>query len=269
MSRIHSARKPKLLRAALPNHGIEVAYRRKIEAMTDQMIRSVEWWLHAVYNQNPPLLAQDESPVRAIMRRMRALIKRWQKQFDEAAPKLAAYFAQSVEKRSSVQLAKILRDGGFSVRFQPTPAVKEVMVATVQQNVSLIKSIAQEYLSDVAGATMRSVQTGRDLHQLTEDLQRIGGVTRKRAEFIALHQNNMASAVFTKVRQVEAAINKVQWCHSHAGKTPRPSHVKAGKDKVIYDPAIGWFDPHERKYILPGELIRCRCFGKPVIEGFS
>jgi hypothetical protein len=45
--------------------------------------------------------------------------------------------------------------------------------------------------------------------------------------------------------------------------------VKAGRDRVVYDLDKGWFDPDEGKHILPGELVNCRCFARPVVKGFS
>jgi hypothetical protein len=38
-------------------------------------------------------------------------------------------------------------------------------------------------------------------------------------------------------------------------------------DGKTYDVKKGMWDPTEKKYVLPGELINCRCFSRPVIEG--
>jgi len=164
---------------------------------------------------------------------------------------------------------RILRDGGFSVRFKLTPAMRDVAAASVAENVQLIKSIPQKYLGDVHGAVMRSVQAGRDLASLTKEIQKLGVVTRKRAALIALDQNNKATSAILKARQIDLGITEGVWLHSHGGKEPRPTHLdNHGKKFSIVD---GWFDPdpHVRKRIMPGELIRCRCVWKPVIKGFS
>ncbi len=69
-----------------------------------------------------------------------------------------------------------------------------------------------------------------------------------------------------RARYQELGITEAIWCHSAAGKEPRPSHVKAGKEKLRFDVNKGALIDGE--YILPGEKINCRCFAKPVIEGF-
>jgi hypothetical protein len=194
------------------------------------------------------------------------LRKRWEDRFDEAAGKLARWFAQSAATRSDERLRRILRDGGLSVKFTPTKAMRDVMAGTVQANVALIKSIPEQYLTQVEGYVMRSVQTGRDLHQLSQDLQHELGVTKRRAAFISLDQNNKATSAMTRARQMELGLQAI-WKHSHAGKTPRPSHV--ANDGKPYDPVQGWWDPHEKKFIWPGTLISCRCYSQTVVPGFK
>ncbi len=271
-TRTRRDRTEKTLRPVRPNLGLEIEDRRRLEALIVEMDKSVRYWLEAAYKANEPAvaaLAQDELSAAALKRVMRELSRRWLKRFDDAATKLAEYFATAVSKRSDAALKKILKDGGFSVEWKPTLAQRDIMQASVQENVALIKSIPANYLSQVEQSVMRSVQTGRDLKQLSDDLQKHFGVTKRRAAFIAQSQNNLATAALTRARQIESGIDRVRWVHSSAGKVPRPSHVKAGRDRVEYDPKVGWFDPHENKFVLPGQLPRCRCVGAPVIKGFS
>ncbi len=214
-------------------------------------------------------MAMDRTPADYLRSAFARLRKRWEDRFDEAASKLARWFAQSAATRSDERLRRILKDGGLSVRFTPTKAMRDVMAGTVQANVALIKSIPQKYLTQVEGMVFRSVQTGRDLHQLSNDLRHELGVTKKRAAFIALDQNNKATSALTRARQLELGMQQAVWVHSHAGKEPRPTHL--ANDGQSYDPAVGWYDPDPkvRKRIWPGELINCRCFSRTVIPGFK
>jgi len=191
----------------------------------------------------------------------------WLDRFDQAAPRLASFFAKSSAKRTDAQLASILRDGGFSVKFQMTPEVRDVVRAAIHENVSLIKSIPQQYLKNVEGAVMRSVQTGRDLSTLSKHLQKQYGVTKRRAAFIARDQNNKATAVVQNARQRELGITKAVWMHSHGGKTPRRTHL--ANDGKVFDVAKGWYDPDVGEYILPGQLQNCRCVMRSVIPGLA
>lgn len=258
----------KVLRGVRPNIGIEAAYRAKLDRLVEEMHASVVWWLKASYRANEPRIAHDETPADALRKTMAQLSRQWTKRFDEAAENLAEYFAQSVEKRSTAALKKILRDGGMSVEFKMTPVMRDVLDATVNQNVALIKSIPAQYLDHIEGMVQRSVQTGRDLGQLADDLHSRLGVTKRRAAFIALDQSNKATAAFNRVRLAEAGIDEEEWMHSGAGKHPRPTHVKAGRERVRFKVSQGWFDPAVGRYIQPGEEPGCKCFGKPVLKGF-
>ena len=252
-----------------PSAAIEAGYRKRLNALVEQMHRSVNYWLLAAYRQNEPEITQDESPAAGLRRAMRRLAVRWQRRFDQAARDLARYFAFEVARRSEAALHKTLREGGFSVKFKLTPAMNDVLQATVNENVALIRSIPQRYLTQVEGFVMRSVQTGRDLKQLSDDLQHEFGVTKRRAALISRDQNNKATANLQRARQLELGITHAVWVHSAGGKEPRPSHVKAGRERVVFDLREGWWDPHEKKHVLPGQLINCRCVARPLVPGFS
>jgi uncharacterized protein with gpF-like domain len=263
----------KRLAPVRPLPQLEAAYRAQLLKLIDQMERSMLYWLRAACRKVEPevavLMAADDSPATILRAEVRRLTRRWQRTFDDASGELATYFATQAARRSDAALGSILRRAGISVRWKMSRAMNDVLRATVGENVALIRSIAQEQLTRVETAVMRSVQTGRDLESLTSDLQNTFGVARRRAELIARDQNNKATASLLRVRQAEAGITEAIWVHSGGGKHPRPSHVKAGRERVRYSVADGWFDPHEKRYILPGELINCRCVSRPVVQGFS
>lgn len=273
---------PKPLAPVRPNVGLELAYQKKLDALIEDMHRSLIYWLRAAYRANEPELAQDApdaggfesqirqmSPARALQAAMRRLARRWQLKFNTAADELARYFAESATQRSDAALRSILRRNGLTVRFRMTRAANDVLQATIGQNVSLIRSIGQQHLGAVEGIVMRSVQAGRDLGYLSKELEHQFGVTKRRAAFIARSQNNLATAAIQRVRQTELGIAEAVWMHSGGGRTQRASHVKAGRDKVRYDVKTGWFDPHEQRHIWPGELPNCRCVARAVLPVLS
>ena len=254
----------KILRPIHPNAGLEASYRQRLSAMIDTMHKSVVYWITACWRSNEPILAQDEAPAATLQRVIRALTRRWNKNFNEAAQELGRYFAQDIEKRSSTALKHILAKAGFTVKFTMNEPMRDVMNATIGAQVGLIKSIPQHYLGQVQQAVMRSVQTGRDLEGLTKDIRNIYAVSRKRAAFIARDQSNKATASMTRARQLDLGIQRGIWLHSHAGKEPRPTHV-ANNGKP-FDLEEGWLDPAIHRRIWPGTEPNCRCIWKPVIE---
>ncbi len=258
-----------VLRPVRPNAGIEANYRRRLQALISQMQRSYLYWLRAQYRATPPRLATDASPAAELQKELKRLGLQWEKRFDKAAEELGKYFAKSASKRSDAALRSILKKGGWSVRFKMTAGMRDIVDATVHENVSLIKSIANQYHTEVEGLVMRSVTAGRDLGALTKELEKRYGITRRRAALIALTQNNMATSAFQRVRQLELGISKAVWLHSHAARDPRKTHL-ANNGKV-YDIKTGWFDPDPkvRRYIWPGQLIYCKCQSKAIVKGFS
>lgn len=261
----------KVIDGVTANVGIAAWYREELNKLIAEMQNSVIYWLKASYKANEPIIAQDELPAQALWKSVRALRKRWQKNFDEAAPKMAKHFTQKVEKRSKTRLTQILKDAGMSVEFKMTQAQQDGIRANVHENVSLIRSIPQKYFTNVEGLVMRSVQAGSDMHTLSQALQNEYGKTKKRARLISRDQNNKATAFLTRTRQVEMGVNKAIWLHSHGGKTSRPTHL-ANNGKP-YDVEKGWYDPDadgkgKGRYIHPGELINCRCVSKSIIPGF-
>ena len=137
------------------------------------------------------------------------------------------------------------------------------MQATVQENVSLIKSIQSEYASEVEGLVMRSVAAGRDLKTLTDELEERYDITRRRAKLIANDQNNKATVQMARARQLSMGVTKARWMHTGGGKTPRQSHVHAnGK---VFDLAKGLYI--DGKWTFPGEEINCGCVTAPIIPG--
>lgn len=260
-------RKTVTLRSVKPNVGLQMAYFNQLKKLIAEMHKSLDYWLAAAYKTNQPEIAQDASPAETMRGVMDKLAARWQKRFDTAAPLLAKYFATAMHRRSDAQLKQILRDGGFSVTFKMTKTMNDVMRATINEQVGLIKSIPQQHLSQVQGLVMRSVAEGRDLYTLSKELQRRYRITEHRAAIIARDQNNKATATMNRVRQVELGITEAIWMHSHAGKEPRPTHV--ANDGKKYDVRKGWYDPAVKKRIWPGTEINCRCTSRSVIPGFD
>lgn len=261
--------KPIELKPVHPNIGIEVAYRKKLHALVEDMNKSLIYWLGAEYKASGAM-TMDESPAAAMRAAMRKMARRWQRNFDRGADELAVWFAQKTKDYADVALKNILKDAGFAVEFKMTPTMQNAYESVIGEQVGLIRSIASQHLTRVETMVMQSVQVGRDLGTLTDNLQKEFGVTRRRAAFIALDQNNKASAILTNERQRGLGLKQARWRHSHAGKVPRPSHVAAGAANVgkgeIYDIDKGLY--LDGVWTWPGREIGCRCSQRGIIPGF-
>lgn len=257
--------KVKTIRPVRPNAGVEACYRKQLDKQIREMQKSVVYWLTANYKASGAAVAMDASPAVFMCDAMKKLAKRWTKSFDSIAQKLADRFAGDAMKNSDVSLHNALGTAGFTVEFKMTAPMNNALQATIAENVGLIRSIPEKYFTEVEGLVMRSVARGRDLSYLTDELQKRYGITRRRAALIARDQNAKATSVMQAARQQSMGIKQGIWRHSHAGKEPRPSHVKADGKKFDIDKGM-YLDG---KWVMPGEEINCRCTWSPVIPGLS
>lgn len=261
----------KLTRPVHANRGIEISYKRELESLIADMHASVQYWLTAAYRADPPRMAkvvdvaQDAAapPSAKVKRVLDDLAKRWIKKFDESAPRISEIYMRSQFKATDNSFKQALKDAGWTVKFTVTPAIRDALNATMQENIALIRSIPTQYLQQVQGVVMRSYTAGRDLKGMVDGIKAIYPKVADRAETIARDQSNKANATVNRTRSLQLGITEGIWMHSGAGKVPRPSHVKAGKDKLKFKIAKGaWIDG---AYILPGQLINCRCTWRCVL----
>lgn len=253
----------KIARAVHANAGIRSIYRKRLLALIDEMNASVDHWIPSTYRNAPPVIASDANPVSEMGRQLRELSKRWFKRFDAAAPKIAEAYLKSSFKATDSAMRMALRDAGWAVKFEMSPAVTQIYKASLAENIGLIRSIPREYLQQVEGIAMRSYTRGRDLQSMVAELKTLYPKAENRAVLISRDQSNKANAVVTAARQDELGIVEAVWLHSHAGKTPRPTHeAMDGKRYKIKD---GMYDSAVQRFIYPGELICCRCTSRSVL----
>ncbi|VYT37311.1 Phage Mu protein F like protein [Citrobacter amalonaticus] len=189
---------------------------------------------------------------------------RWVATFSDAAVTIAPKFVSAVDSTATKSLKRSVGEKDLpKVKFTMTPEMKQAVDGIVAENVNLIKSIPEKYFTQVQTITLQSITRGRDLQYMTEELQKQFGITRRRAERIAIDQNNKATAELAKVRQQSLGITKGIWIHSGGGSHPRPKHVKANGQEFDLDKGLPVGDNGE--YVLPGQEINCGCSWKPVL----
>ena len=138
-------------------------------------------------------------------------------------------------------------------------AKKEIMKALVFENVSLIKSIPNEYFKQITGAVARSIENGDGISWLAEQLKSFGAKSDRRAQLIAQDQTRKAYNSINLRNFREAGIRKFKWLHSGGSAQPREWHkdVLNGNIYSIDDPPI--IDPKTKETGFPGQLPYCRC----------
>lgn len=250
-----------ILKPIQPNLGVEAAYRKSLKKLLCEMRADVQGVLGRHYPQG---LAQD-GLFDGLQAALAALIRHWLARLDKLAPQMAEHFAKQSTQHTERAFQAALRDAGFTVRFRISERQQAAFEAVLGGNVSLIRSIGQQYLGRVEESVWRSVNAGYNMAQLARELRKDYGISERRAAFIARDQTNKAKAAIEKARRQELGITEAVWLHSHAGKEPRPSHVAANGKR--FNVAKGMY--LDGKWVQPGTEPNCRCTSRAVIKGFN
>jgi hypothetical protein len=282
-------------RPTFPNAGVDAWYRTQLQIIVNEMAQDMldtvrRAWRNAGLAQDdkcPPdphlvwveacgttpahyYIARDaKRPTPAILLD-RALSKwggLWVHRLNTTAAKLATNFAKKNKRATETSMMAALRDAGFTVKFRADKLTRNAVDAVIAENVGLIKSIPQRYLSDVQVEVFQNTMHGSDLATLTDSLVEKYGIAHRRAAFIAKDQNHKAKAAIERARRLDVGITTAKWKHSHAGKDPRPTHV--AMDGESYEIEKGMFDEAVNKMVWPGTEPHCRCTDEPKIPGFD
>lgn len=163
--------------------------------------------------------------------RFNALGREWAKRFAEYAKNNTPKTIQKILKSSDLQIKSVLKDWFAEKRFtlfgRSVPlALRQVLKASVQENVSLIKSLPAQYEERVRGAVYRTVAGGGTLKNLRAELVKYARMTDNRAKLVASDQTHKAFVSIAAKRMETVGIRKFEWIHTHSGKTQRPYHMR-------------------------------------------
>ena len=263
------------LKPIFPPAGIEKEYEKRLKKAVRKMEKSCVYWLRARYRANEDKIL--DSATSDLLQAFRRLLRQWERNFRELADTLPRWFVSKIRgyvTRNLAEQTRPLRDAGlgFNIKFSyMSQKERQTFAAIVAENVSLIKSIARESLTQVEGIVLRSIEDGHDLETLTKRLHHQFGVSERRAAMIARDQTNKATNNLSRQRLLSYGVTKGIWMHTSAGKTYRDTHIEeaesGGMNGQEYDIREGCYDPNPNvsRNIQPGELVNCRCVCRPLI----
>lgn len=267
----------------------EILYRNELYALITAMIKDYKSVLK-IYKDKRNQVAMDAKGTwltTEITDKLDKLGVKWAKRFDEYAKTHSKKFVAKMAKMSSTQIKSVLKDWYSDKRFELFGEVipneiKQVMTAHIEQNVSLISSIAPQYHERVFGSVMRSISGNGSVKQLTTEIYRYGNMSLTRAKLIANDQTRKVYTNITLHNCERLGIKKMQWIHSGAGKHPRDFHKTRwdgksspqnpnGLNGLIFEldkpPLIQRANGNTPAvYGYPTELPNCKCIMRAVIE---
>lgn len=255
------------------NAGLAATYDNDLQRLIDAMVADVEKQVRKLFSGEAAeqFYAEDASIASQARMLMNSLTASYTQLFGSKAKPISSKMVRGANRTSKASLHSSLKElsGGLSLNTGLVPpALEEALSAAVSENVQLIKTIPQAYLSQVQGAVMRSIQPGGNgLQDLVPFMQSRKEITKRHARNVALDQTRKAFNAANAERMQSLGVKKFEWIHSGGGAEPRELHVKMSGSTYSFDdlPVIGVMYGAEVRGI-PGQLPNCRCTMRPVIE---
>lgn len=249
-------------------------YKKAIRELVATMTEETQAELVKLFKRDGTMDA-DETITTQSKRILSELTKRFQRLFNRKSTEIVDKMLEGALKSSATSLHTSLEklSGGLTLRTSAVPKeLTAITQAIVNENLSLIRSIPQEYLNDVRGSVMRSIATGNGLKDLEPEIRKYKGITQRRVNNIALDQTRKTYNAINRERMKAIGVNKFRWLHSGGGQHPRKSHEALSGKVFSFDntPIInaeqvarGYESPQRG---IPGQAINCKCTMEPVLE---
>lgn len=155
---------------------------------------------------------------------------------------------------------KNMEQQGKAMGIDPTqsePWLKPFMEEAVENNVSYITNIRDDYTKKIEHIVLDGAKSGAAPNTIRNQLIEQVGMTKRRAKFVAVDQTGSLFGQMTAKRHQQMGVDRFKWRTSNDERV-RDSHRKL-EDKIFsYDepPEVG----------LPGEDFHCRCIAIPVFD---
>lgn len=252
------------------NAAVAVRYVGALSGLTAQMTAQVKREILRLYKTDAAAshFGQDATIASQSRILMSSLGARFNDLFAKKSKPLAESMVEGASKAGGSALHASLQklSGGMSLKTSlNSPALGEITKAAIAENVSLIKSIAAEYLQKVEGAVMRSITTGNGLQDLIPALEAYEGQTHRRAKNIALDQTRKVYNSVNKGRMEALGVKKFMWHHSGGGAHPREDHVDMDGKVYSFD-NLPIIDQRSGERGIPGQAPNCKCTMSPVFD---
>lgn len=249
--------------AVRPDRSVKVRYRNALYDITRMLSKNT---------QSITSLLASGAPAVQIMDQLNNAMIRSQARADAEAERIAQQFLDDANIQNKNRFENMLRQS-LGVDFLSTISGDNTTIALLAAratNVGLIKSISSEHWSKVLLAVNQNI-SGTLKIPLTSRLKQIGGITTKRAKFIARDQTSKIVSQLNQARQFDAGIKSYVWQTAEdelvvgtpGGMYPRGNkshrnHYKRNNKKFY------WENPPSDGH--PGEAINCRCIAIPNIK---
>lgn len=157
-------------------------------------------------------------------------------------------FYSAMESAVGVNLETIVQNEGL----------EDILVATTRENVSLIRSIPEEYFKNIESIVFTGTTQGSTAGSMIKQISKQGKTTTKRAKLIARDQSSKLNSALNQQRQQNLGVDEYIWLMSGDERVRDSHRSKNGK-------TFRWDSP-PKDTGHPGQDIQCRCVAQAIIN---
>lgn len=166
------------------------------------------------------------------------------------------------KKRTEIALEE-----AFSIKptIYTSERTKGVLEGAINQNVNLIKGLADDVLKNINTIVHEATVNGNGVQDIYNNLQTQHHLVERRAKLIAYDQTRKITSQLGNQRARDAGAEEFEWLHSGKDAHPRRLHqLLNGKIFRYDDPPVIQEKPRIKG--LPSQLINCKCQAIPVFR---
>jgi uncharacterized protein with gpF-like domain len=254
---------------------IATRYAQRMTRLIDKMTAEARREVLACLRENgvPDDAVMDASPANQVQIVFNALQRKWEQAFGRVASETALSMidetADNSEKKLGISLKELSGDVTLDVS-AISGELRDILDASIKENVALIKRVPSKYFEQMQGDVMRSIQNGNGLADLIPAFEKREVAVRNWAKNVAMDQTRKAFNGINKGRMQSAGLNEFEWIHGGGSNHPREYHRDVLNGKIFsFDPEAENYLPHldgpgKGERGIPGQAPFCRCTMRPV-----
>jgi SPP1 gp7 family putative phage head morphogenesis protein len=255
---LKSQPEPRVGEAKLPA-GIGIEYNTALQKIVREIKKDIDEQLIPVLRAEQRNYTADSwfDRIQVVLDRLR---NKWNSpQFASIATQIASKFVTSVDGRVEKNL-------GLDV-YGDDAQLQTIIDMSVFDNTRLIKTIPEQYLSQVESIVVTNTRAGNRSSAMVTALTEQFGVRSRHAKFIARDQTAEVNSAIATERMTSVGYEMFRWRTSRDSRV-RDRHNAIANKITEYGPGVYRFDnpPLSDKGvpILTGQDFQCRCTMSPI-----
>lgn len=169
---------------------------------------------------------------------------------------------QSVDTFAANNFDRQLRAVAGVSPFVNTSWLPNTLDLFARQNVTLIKTVHEDYFKDIEVVVVKGLEEGKTAKQIAKEISERTGVTERRANLIARDQVASLNSNLAAKRATELGVTRFRWQTSEDERV-RASHSAVNQKIYTYEKGA---EVDGVSGVLPGRPINCRCTATPIIS---